>query len=106
MDPMQMLQDHHARVAALEAKFNQLVQMTQANLTQLIKALNAQQLEIAGLKAQLQQGGTASAPQAVVASGPDEVVGVHPVLGTAVTRAMIDADPKLRMRMAFSESDA
>ncbi len=106
MDPIEMLKQHHAQLAELSAKFQQYVQITVGNFKEVAKTIAALNAEVAGLRAALQQQGgvvpaTGAAPPAV-----DDVVGVHPVLGTPVTKAMLEADPKLRLRMAFSESDA
>lgn len=93
----------------MEEKFRLLVQMVQRDMesfkvaaNSLQQQIHAQGLEIAGLKAQLgQQSAQPAATPAAL-----EVVGQHPVTGEPITREMIEKDPKLKMRMAFSESDA
>jgi ABC-type uncharacterized transport system substrate-binding protein len=95
----------------MEAKFRMLVQMVQRDMEAFKAAANslqqqvsAQALEIAGLKAQHAQ--MAGQQQPVVSAAASEVIGQHPLTGAPVTREMVEKDPKLKLRMAFSESDA
>lgn len=88
----------------LNQKFVMLVGMFEKDMTMMKNAVNTLQMEIAGCRAQIAQlGGVVATPP------PDpkmEVVGRHPITGQPVTRGDIEKDPKLKLRMVFSENDA
>ncbi|MFZ2152117.1 MAG: hypothetical protein WAV09_03355 [Minisyncoccia bacterium] len=94
-------------MAPIEERFAMLVNMVQKDMTAFKQVLNSQQLEIAGLKAELQQfkagGNYGPGPGGPAGS---EVIGQHPLTGAPVTRAEVEADPKLKLRMAFAENEA
>ncbi len=82
------------QVELLIKKFGMLVGMVEKDMT-------AMKMEIAGLRAQGQQGGPS-----IVTKPEDEIVGMHPLTGAPVTRAMITADPKLKLRMMFTDTES
>lgn len=92
----------------LARRFDQLVMMMKGNMQQLVAEINAAKIEIAALRTEVNtlKGTQATAVQAQQAQSEDQVVGTHPVTGAPVTAAQVKADPKLRLRMVFSESDA
>lgn len=95
------------RVSQLIQQFQQYMNITRDNFMKVQQKLAQQDMEIAGLKAALQQRNTPAAMNGAPEVTPEEeVVGMHPVHGTPVTRAMLAADPKLKLRMMFSENDA
>ncbi len=106
MDPIEMLKQHHAQLASLEQRFQQYVHLTKGNFEEVAKTLGAAQLEIAGLKAALQQLGQTPGAGPVMQPANAEVVAHNPATGAPITKAQLDADPKLRLRLAFSENDA
>ena len=90
----------------IESVMRQMVDMFDRDTKKINAKITAQDLEIAALKAQLQQGQSANAPASMTVDADLEVVGQHPITGRPVTRAMIKQNPKLAMSMAFTEEDA
>lgn len=88
----------------IEQRFAMLVGMVEKDMTSMKQAINALQMEIAGAKAEIQQLKGIKVPPATTPA--DEVVGTHPVTGQPVTRAQIEADPKLKLRMTFADNGA
>jgi hypothetical protein len=83
----------------LARKFAQLVQITSRDMGQL-------QARIAVLEAQLQQAqarGGFGDTEIQRGTAGTEVVGYHPVTGKPITAN--EVDPKLAMRLRFSEED-
>lgn len=86
------------RLASLEAKFNQLVGIVQRDMTAL-------QVRIAKLEAEHKQTGRSLGDTEIQrGTAGDEVVAFHPATGKPITAK--EVDPKLAMRLRFSEEEA